>query len=44
VSAYKTRWARLLFVIYDLGVITDPHQVRQDNARHFGVSVVIVKQ
>jgi len=44
VALYRTRWQRLLFVIYDLGVIDDPYRMRQENVKHFGVSVVIVKQ
>lgn len=43
ISAYRTKWRRLIFVIYDLGVIDDPYQLRQEHIRLFGVSVVIVK-
>ena len=43
VSAYKTKWKRLLVVVYDNGVINDPYQMRRDNMKHFGVSIVIVK-
>lgn len=43
VSAYKTKWKRLLIVIYDNGVISDPYLMRRDNMKHFGVSIVIVK-
>jgi hypothetical protein len=43
ISAYRTKWRHLLFVIYDNGVITDPYQMRRENMQHFGVNVVIVK-
>jgi hypothetical protein len=43
VTAYKTKWKRLLIVIYDNGAIADPYQMRRDNVKHFGVSIVIVK-
>jgi len=43
VSAYRTKWQHLLFVVYDLGVIDDPYQMRQENLKHYGVSVVVVK-
>jgi hypothetical protein len=43
ITAYKTRWKHLLFVIYDTGVIADPYQMRRENMRLFGVSVVIIK-
>jgi len=43
ISAYKTKWRNLMFVIYDLGVIHDPYQFRKDNINLFGISVVIVK-
>ena len=43
ITAYKTKWKRLMFVIYDLGVIDDPHRMRHENQRLFGVSVLIVK-
>lgn len=43
ISAYRTRWRHILFVVYDNGVIKDPHRLRQDNLRLFGVSVVVVK-
>lgn len=42
-AAYLTRWQRVLFVIYDLGVITDPVRFRRDNQRKLGVSVLVVK-
>ena len=42
-SAYLTRWRRVLFVIYDLGVITDPVRFRRENQRKLGVSVLVVK-
>jgi hypothetical protein len=43
ISAYRTKWKHLLVVIYDSGVIVDPYQMRRENMKHFGVSVVIVK-
>ncbi|MEO7033685.1 MAG: hypothetical protein ABI548_07380 [Polyangiaceae bacterium] len=43
VTAYKTKWKHLIAVVYDLGVIQDPEQMRRDNEAHFGVTVVIVK-
>ena len=43
ISAYRTKWRHLLFIVYDNGVITDPYQMRRANMQHFGVSVVIVK-
>jgi hypothetical protein len=43
ISAYRTKWRHLLFIIYDNGVITDPYQMRRANMQHFGISVVIVK-
>jgi len=43
IAAYKTRWQRLLVVVYDLGEIVDPYGFRRENVKHFGVSVVVVK-
>jgi hypothetical protein len=43
ISGYQTKWKRLLVVVYDCGVIEDPYQMRRDNLKLFGVSVVIVK-
>lgn len=43
ISAYGIKWKRLLVIIYDNGVIVDPYQMRRENMKHFGVSVVIVK-
>lgn len=43
ISAYRTRWKYILFVVYDLGVISDPYQMRRENMKLYGVSVVIVK-
>lgn len=43
VTAYKTKWKHLLAVVYDLGVIQDPEQMKRENEAHFGVTVVIVK-
>lgn len=44
IAAYSTQWDHLLAIIYDLGVIADPHTMRADNLKHFGVSVLIIKQ
>ena len=43
IAAFKTKWSRLLVVVYDLGAIDDPQRMRNDNMKHFGVSVLIVK-
>ncbi len=43
ISAYRTKWKNLLFVIYDLGVITDPYKFQTDNIKLFGVSVRVIK-
>jgi hypothetical protein len=43
ISAYRTKWKHLMFVVYDNGVIVDPHKFRIDNMRLFGVEIVIVK-
>lgn len=43
ITAYKTKWKRLMFVIYDLGIIDDPHQMIRENERKLGVSVLIIK-
>jgi hypothetical protein len=43
VAGYLTKWKRALFVIYDLGVISDPDRMRGDNMHRFGVTVLIVK-
>jgi hypothetical protein len=43
ISAYKTKWERLLIIIYDMGVIDDPYKMRYDNIKHFGVSMCIIK-
>jgi hypothetical protein len=43
VAGYKTKWKRLIAVIYDCGAIHDPEQMREANERHFGVTVLIVK-
>jgi hypothetical protein len=43
ISAYRTKWKRILIIIYDNGVIADPYQMRRDNMKNFGVSIVIVK-
>ena len=42
-AAYRTRWQRMLVIIYDLGEISDPYGFRRENAKHFGVSVMVVK-
>jgi hypothetical protein len=43
VSAYKTKWKRLVFVVYDTGVVHDPAKMREENMKHFGVNIMIVK-
>ena len=43
ISAYRTKWKHILVVIYDNGVISDPYKMRQENIKHFGVSVIIIK-
>jgi REase_DpnII-MboI len=44
IAAYRTKWRHLLIVIYDLGSIDDPYQMRKSNLKHFGVSVIVIKQ
>jgi hypothetical protein len=44
ISGYRTKWKNLLFIIYDLGVITDPYKFQTDNIKLFGVSVRVIKQ
>jgi hypothetical protein len=43
VAAYTTKWSRLIFVVYDTGVIHDPSKTRAENMKRFGVTVLIVK-
>ena len=43
ISAYRTKWKNLLFVIYDLGVIHDPYKFQTENIKLFGVSVRVIK-
>jgi len=43
VAGYRTKWKHLLAVVYDLGAIRDPEQMRRQNEAHFGVCIVIVK-
>jgi hypothetical protein len=43
ITAYKTKWKRLIFVIYDLGVVADPHRMIRENQRLFGISVLVIK-
>ncbi|WP_437934519.1 hypothetical protein [Sorangium sp. So ce341] len=43
IAAYRTRWKRLLAVIYDCGAVRDPARMRSENMTHFGVRVLIVK-
>ncbi len=43
IAAYRTKWKRILFVIYDLGVMDDPYRFRVENMKAFGVNVIIVK-
>jgi hypothetical protein len=42
-AGYKTKWKRLLVVVYDCGVIHDPYAFRVSNMKSFGVSVVVIK-
>ena len=44
IAAYRTKWRHLMVVIYDLGAIHDPYNMRQSNLKLFGVSVIVVKQ
>ncbi|WP_198284702.1 PD-(D/E)XK nuclease domain-containing protein [Beggiatoa alba] len=43
ISGYGTKWKNLLVVIYDLGCIADPYRLRQENQKHFGITMVIIK-
>lgn len=43
VAAYKTKWKRILFVIYDCGAITDPDRLQKENMKLFGVTILLVK-
>jgi hypothetical protein len=43
IAGYRTRWKRLLAVVYDLGVVRDPERMRTENMKLFGVRVLIVK-
>ena len=43
IGAYLTKWKRVLIVIYDLGVISDPYRFRHENMKLFGVSMIIIK-
>ena len=43
ITAYKTKWKRLIFVIYDLGMIDNPQQMIRENQRLFGVSILVIK-
>jgi hypothetical protein len=43
ITAYRTKWTRLMFVIYDLGVVADPHRMIRENQRLFGISVLVIK-
>ena len=43
ISAYRTKWKNLLFIIYDLGVIQDPYKFQTENTRLFGISVRVIK-
>jgi hypothetical protein len=43
ITAFKTKWSKVLVVIYDVGAIDDPQRIRDANMKHFGVSVLIVK-
>ncbi len=43
VAAYATKWKRILFVVYDLGAIANPHQFESDNLKKLQAPVIIVK-
>jgi hypothetical protein len=43
ISAYRTKWKNLLFVVYDLGVINDPYKFQTENIKLFGISVRVIK-
>ena len=43
ITAYRQHWKRLVFVVYDLGAIHDPHRLEAENRRLFGVTLVVVK-
>lgn len=43
VAAYKSKWKRILFVVYDCGQISDPYAFRKSNMTTFGVSMIVVK-
>jgi len=43
ITAYRTRWKHILFVIYDIGEISDPYMMRKENIRLFGISMIIIK-
>lgn len=43
IAAYRTRWSHFLAIIYDVGVISDPHGFYTANMTHFGVSALIIK-
>ncbi len=46
ITAYKTKWKRILFVIYDCNVIDDPLKMTEENLEHFGthgISIRIIK-
>jgi len=43
VAGYRTKWKHLLVVVYDLGAIRDPEQMKRENEQHFGVTVLIIK-
>ncbi len=43
ISAYRTKWKNLLFIIYDLGVINDPYKFQTENTKLFGISVRVIK-
>jgi hypothetical protein len=43
ITAFRTKWPHILFVVYDCGVISDPEQLRRENQKLFGVRVLVVK-
>lgn len=43
IAAYRTKWKRLLVVVYDCGSIQDPDAFVRANMKHFGVTIIVVK-
>ena len=43
ITAYKKQYERILFVVYDLGVIRDEVEFKRDIEMTDGVKVIVVK-